>query len=63
MENCTALGIFPSNNWTTTGDEKYAGTIGAGAIASRGAGRTACAECPVACSQMRLAQAGPYSAS
>ena len=33
VENCTALGIFPSNNWTTTGDEKYAGTIGAGAIA------------------------------
>ena len=61
VENCTALGIFPSNNWTTTGDEKYAGTIGAGAIAGRGAGRTACAECPVACSQMRLAQAGPYS--
>ncbi len=61
VENCTALGIFPSNNWQTTGDEKYAGTIGGGAIATRGAGRTACAECPVACSQMRLAQAGPYS--
>ena len=61
VENCTALGIFPSNNWTTTGDDKYAVTIGAGAIASRSAGRTACAECPVACSQMRLAQAGPYS--
>jgi aldehyde:ferredoxin oxidoreductase len=61
VENCTALGIFPSRNWTTTGDEQYAETIGAGAIASRGAGRAACAECPVACSQMRLAQAGPYS--
>ena len=61
VENMTALGIFPSNNWTTTGDEKYSGTIGAGAIAGRGVGRTACAECPVACSQMRLAQAGPYS--
>jgi len=61
VENCTALGIFPSNNWQTTGDEKYAGTIGGGAIATRGAGRTACAECPVACSQMRLAQAGPYA--
>ncbi len=61
VENCTALGIFPSRNWTTTGSEEFAGTIGAGAIASRGAGRIACAECPVACSQLRLAQTGPYA--
>jgi aldehyde:ferredoxin oxidoreductase len=61
VENCTALGIFPSRNWTTTGDERYPETIGGRAIASRGAGRTACAECPVACSQMRLAQTGPYA--
>ncbi len=61
VDNCTALGIFPSNNWQTTGDGKYPQSIGAEAVATRGAGRTACAECPVACSQIRLAQAGPYS--
>ena len=61
VENCTALGIFPSRNWTTTGSEEFPDTIGAGAIASRGVGRTACAECPVACSQMRLAQTEPYT--
>ena len=61
VENCTALGIFPSRNWTTTGDEEFAGTIGGGPIASRGAGRIACAECPVACSQLRLAQTAPYT--
>ena len=61
VDNCTALGIFPSRNWTTTGSEEYPESIGAQAVATRGAGRTACAECPVACSQMRLAQTGPYA--
>ena len=61
VDNCTALGIFPSKNWTTTGDMHYPEAIGAEAVATRGVGRTACAECPVACSQMRLAQTGPYA--
>jgi aldehyde:ferredoxin oxidoreductase len=61
VDNCTALGIFPSKNWTTTGDDQYPEAIGAEAIATRGVGRTACAECPVACSQMRLAQTAPYT--
>ena len=61
VDNCTALGIFPTRNWTTTGMEDYAEKIGAEAIATRGVGRTACAECPVACSQMRLAQTPPYT--
>src|SRR5450756_2374606 len=61
VDNCTALGIFPSRNWTTTGIEKYPEKIGAEAMGTRGVGRTACAECPVACSQMRLAQTQPYT--
>ena len=31
------------------------------AVGTRGVGRTACAECPVACSQLRLAQTPPYT--
>jgi aldehyde:ferredoxin oxidoreductase len=61
VDNCTALGIFPAKNWTATGEHDYPETIGSQAVATRGVGRTACAGCPVACSQMRLAQAGPYA--
>jgi aldehyde:ferredoxin oxidoreductase len=61
VDNCTALGIFPAKNWTATGEYDYPAKIGAEAVATRGVGRTACAECPVACSQLRLAQTGPYA--
>jgi aldehyde:ferredoxin oxidoreductase len=61
VENCTALGIFPARNWTATGVYDFPATIGGEAIATRGVGRTACAECPVACSQLRLAQTAPYT--
>src|SRR5665647_61237 len=56
-----ALGIYPAKNWTATGVFTPADKIGGYAIESRGAGKTACAGCPVGCSQMRLAQAGPYA--
>ena len=61
VDNCTALGIFPARNWTATGMYDFPETIGSQAIATRGVGRTACAECPVACSQLRLAQTAPYT--
>jgi aldehyde:ferredoxin oxidoreductase len=61
VDNCTALGIFPAKNWTATGEHDYPATIGSQAVATRGVGRTACAGCPVACSQMRLAQTAPYT--
>jgi aldehyde:ferredoxin oxidoreductase len=61
VDNCTALGIFPSRNWTATGAMDYSDTIGMDAVATRGVGKTACAECPVACSQLRLAQTPPYT--
>ena len=60
VDNCTALGIFPAKNWTATGEYDYPAAIGMDAVGTRGVGRTACAECPVACSQLRLAQTGPY---
>ena len=61
VDNCTALGIFPARNWTATGVYDFPETIGAQAVGTRGVGRTACAECPVACSQLRLAQTAPYT--
>ena len=56
-----SLGIYPAKNWTATGVFKPADTIGGFAIESRGMGKTACATCPVGCSQLRLAQDGPYA--
>jgi aldehyde:ferredoxin oxidoreductase len=56
-----ALGIFPANNWTGTGIFMPADKIGGYAIESRGQGKTACAGCPVGCSQYRLAQDAPYT--
>ena len=51
-----ALGIYPANNWTGTGVFIPADKIGGYAIEARGQGKTACAGCPVGCSQMRLAK-------
>ncbi len=56
-----ALGIYPANNWTATGIFLPADKIGGYAIESRGQGKTACAGCPVGCSQYRLAQDAPYT--
>ena len=56
-----ALGIYPANNWTATGVFLPADKIGGYAIESRGQGKTACAGCPVGCSQYRLAQDAPYT--
>ena len=60
LDNCSALGIFPSRNWTSSGDPRYAEKIGMAAMEARGRGKTACAQCPVGCSQLRLAQNEPY---
>jgi aldehyde:ferredoxin oxidoreductase len=56
-----ALGIFPANNWAGTGVFTPADKIGGYAIEALSAGKTACATCPVGCSQMRLAQQPPYT--
>ncbi len=61
VDNCTALGIFPAKNWTATGVDDYPSKIGMDVMDSRGVGKTACGECPVACSQLRLAATPPYT--
>ena len=61
LNNTQGLGIYPAKNWTATGVFNPAEKIGGFAIESLGAGRAACARCPVACSQMRLAKEPPYS--
>jgi aldehyde:ferredoxin oxidoreductase len=61
VDNTCALGIFPAKNWTATGAFTPVDQIGVEALESRRIGKEHCSDCPVGCSQMRLAQAGPYA--
>ena len=56
-----AMGIYPTKNWTATGVFNPADKIGGFAIEARGKGKTACAVCPVGCSQLRIAKEAPYT--
>jgi len=61
LDMTQALGIYPAKNWQATGVFTPADKIGGFAIEALGAGKTACAGCPVGCSQMRLAKEPPYA--
>jgi aldehyde:ferredoxin oxidoreductase len=61
VDNTCALGIFPAKNWSATGEFTPVDQIGVEALESRRIGKEHCADCPVGCSQLRLAQAGPYA--
>lgn len=55
-----SLGIFAAKNWSATGEWEPFETLGVENQMKQSVGRVACYECPVACSQVKLAQAGPY---
>lgn len=61
VDNTCALGIFPAKNWTATGEFTPVDQIGVEALETRRIGKEFCYECPVGCSQLRLARKGPYS--
>ena len=56
-----AMGIFSAKNWTATGEFTPADKIGAEAQETRKIGREHCYDCPVGCSQLKLAKTGPYA--
>ena len=56
-----ALGIFPAMNYSRTGEFEPADKVGSEAQFRDTIRRTACHNCPVACSQVRLARDGPYA--
>ncbi len=60
VDNTCALGIFPAKNWTATGEFTPVEQIGVDAIQTRKLGRYFCYNCPVGCSQLRLAKSAPY---
>jgi aldehyde:ferredoxin oxidoreductase len=61
VDNTCALGIFPAKNWSATGAFTPADQIGIEPLQTRRIGKEPCFGCPVGCSQLRLAQTGPYS--
>jgi len=56
-----AMGVLPAKNWTATGEFVPIEGIGRDAQASRKVGREHCHDCPVGCSQLKLARTGPYA--
>uniref|UniRef100_A0A7C2P128 ABC transporter ATP-binding protein n=1 Tax=candidate division WOR-3 bacterium TaxID=2052148 RepID=A0A7C2P128_UNCW3 len=55
-----ALGILPAKNWSATGEFVPVLQLGLDAQNSRKIGKTHCYNCPVACSQLKLAKTYPY---
>jgi aldehyde:ferredoxin oxidoreductase len=61
VDNTCALGIFPAKNWSATGQFTPVDQIGVEALETRRIGKEHCYDCPVGCSQLRLARTGPYA--
>jgi aldehyde:ferredoxin oxidoreductase len=56
-----AMGVLPAKNWTATGEFVPVEGIGRDAQATRIVGREHCHNCPVGCSQLKVAQTGSYA--
>ncbi|MGE5124427.1 MAG: aldehyde ferredoxin oxidoreductase family protein [Acidobacteriaceae bacterium] len=56
-----AMGVLPAKNWTATGEFVPVEGIGKDAQDSRKVGREHCHDCPVGCSQLKLAKTGAYA--
>jgi aldehyde:ferredoxin oxidoreductase len=56
-----AMGVLPAKNWSATGEFVPIEGIGRDALATRKVGREHCHDCPVGCSQLRVAKTGSYA--
>ena len=56
-----AMGVLPAKNWSATGEFVPVEGIGKDAQATRKVGRDHCHDCPVACSQLKVAKTGVYA--
>jgi len=61
VDHTCALGIFPTKNFTATGEYNPVDKIGTDVQITRNVGSEACYGCPVGCSQLKLAKTGPYA--
>lgn len=60
VDTTTALGIFPLKNFAATGEFSMVEDIGADMHQDRKIGREHCYNCPVGCSQLKLARKSPH---
>ena len=56
-----AMGIFPTKNFTATGEYAPADKIGVEIQMTRNVGSEHCYGCPVGCSQLKIAKTGAYA--
>jgi aldehyde:ferredoxin oxidoreductase len=56
-----ALGILSAKNWSATGEFVPVETLGLDAQNTRKIGKEHCYDCPVGCSQMKIAKTAPYA--
>lgn len=56
-----ATGIFPTKNFSVTGEYAPADKIGEEVQMTRNVGSEHCYGCPVGCSQLKVAKTGPYA--
>jgi aldehyde:ferredoxin oxidoreductase len=61
VDHTCATGIFPTKNYTETGQYAPADKIGVDVQMSRNVGKEHCYGCPVGCSQLKLAKTGSYA--
>jgi aldehyde:ferredoxin oxidoreductase len=57
----TAMGILATKNWSATGEIDMVEDIGLDAQQAHRIRKNHCADCPVACSQVKLVNKGPYA--
>jgi aldehyde:ferredoxin oxidoreductase len=58
VDATSAMGIFPSENYRTTGEVDYTEGLGAKSSLERTLGNEHCYGCPVGCTQVKLARGG-----
>ncbi len=61
VDHTCAMGIFPTKNFTATGEYDPTDKLGTEVQGTRIVGKEHCYGCPVGCSQLKLAQPGPYA--
>ena len=61
LDATSALGIFPTRNWTATGAWDPVKKLGIEANARQIISRHRCHSCPVGCSQIKMAREGRYA--
>jgi len=61
LDLTAAMGILSAKNWSATGEFAPVEGLGVEAQNTRRIGKEHCYDCPVGCSQLKLAKSGPYA--